>query len=513
MHKCGMAAASFTRQERFTLLAAVLGSSMVFLDGTVVNVALAALSSDFRVSVGAATWIVNVYTLMLAALILPSGALGDAFGRRRVFGAGIAVFAVASLLCGLAPNYAALVFARALQGVGGALLVPGSLAMLRAVVADERRGRAIGVWSSATSVVTVLGPLLGGALVDGASWRLVFLLNVPLALVVLLALRRVPETRADGAREVDVVGSALVVLGLGAFALGLTWLGEGRALPGGAATLTGVAVLVAFFVWERRAPSPMLPRSLFDGATFRATNTLTFLLYGALGAALLYLPLVLIEARGLPATVAGAALLPLSLALAALSGVFGALADRFGERVFLTLGPILAGVGFALLTLPNEGRIDLIAGVVLLPGVVVLGFGMALTVAPLVSAVMGSVPKERSGVASGVNNAVSRAAGLVAVAAFGGLLLLSFRADLDARLARTTVAESVRTAVLRESTRLADTPVPATLPSEQREIVENAVRTSFVDAFRVVAWCCAVLAVLAGVVGWFGVRPSPHQGA
>ncbi|WP_045233319.1 DHA2 family efflux MFS transporter permease subunit, partial [Deinococcus pimensis] len=411
------AQASWTPHEKWTLGATVLGSSMAFIDGTVVNVALPALQRDLNANVAGVQWVVNAYTLLLAALILVGGALGDRYGRRRVFGLGVLVFAAASVACGLAPNLTALVAARAVQGVGGALLVPGSLAIIGAVFARERRGRAVGLWSGATSFVTVLGPVVGGALVDAASWRLVFLINVPLALVVAWLLTRVPETREPGARGVDVPGAVLVTLGLGALTFGLIRAGEaGWTSLAVTTSLAGAALLAGFVLWEARAREPMLPLALFRSRGFSGTNGVTLLLYGALGAALFLVPQVLILAQGYSATLAGAALLPMSLLLAGLSGVFGGLADRHGPRPFLVGGPLLAGVGFALFALPGLGGSY---WTTYFPAALALGLGMAVVVAPLTSAVLGSVDRERSGLASGVNNAVARASGLLAVAVAG----------------------------------------------------------------------------------------------
>lgn len=469
----------WTAEQRWTLVAAVLGSGMAFIDGTVVNVALNALQRDFGAGVGAVQWVINGYTLMLAALILTGGALGDLYGRRRVFALGVLIFAVASGLCGVAPSLEALIAARVLQGLGGALLIPGSLAMLDAAFPDSLRGRAVGVWSAATSVLTVFGPVLGGVLLDVASWRWVFLINLPLVGLVLWSLRGVPETRAhgQGERRPDVPGALLATAGLGALTYGLIQAGE-RGLSGAPLTLAlvGVGVLAAFVLWEARAPAPMLPLALFRSPAFAGTNALTFLLYGALGAALFFLPLNLIGVQGYSGTAAGTALLPLSLLLATLSGVFGGLADRTGPRPLLTLGPLLAGLGLAWLgTLGVGGSY----WTTVLPGVLVLGLGMAITVAPLTSAVLGSVSADYAGMASGVNNAVSRAAGLSA----------------------TSLPAAARTEMLAQSGRLAQVAVPERLNVQQRAEGQRAVQLAFADGFRRVCLWCGVLAALGGLIG------------
>lgn len=513
MTESGKAARTWTTAQRWTLAAAVLGSGMAFIDATVVNVALSALQRDFGADVGSVGWVVNAYTLMLAALILTGGALGDLYGRKRVFALGVVVFALASVLCGVAPHLSVLIAARVLQGVGGALLIPGSLAMIDAVFPDALRGRAVGVWSAATSVVTVFGPVLGGVLVDAATWRLVFLINLPLAVLVLLSLRRVPETRAAtaGGRRPDVPGVVLVTAGLGALTFGLIRAGEDgwRGAPVLFA-LVGLALLAAFVAWEARTRAPMLPLALFRARAFSGTNALTLLLYGALGAALFFLPLNLIGVQGYSATAAGTALLPLSLLLAGLSGTFGALADRVGARPLLTVGPMLAGVGFVLLgTLGVGGSY----WHTVFPAALVLGLGMAVTVAPLTSAVLGSVSADYAGTASGVNNAVSRAAGLLAIALFTLLMLGSFRGALNARLTGAELPHAVRREMLQQSARLAQVPVPPGVTGAARLAGERAVKLAFADAFRLVCWLSGGLAVLAGVVGYFSLARGVLRGA
>jgi EmrB/QacA subfamily drug resistance transporter len=505
--------APWTAPQRWTLAATVLGSTMAFLDGSVVNVALSALQQDFGASLAAVGWVANAYTLMLAALILVGGALGDLYGRKRIFAVGVGLFAAASLLCGLAPQLGVLIWARVLQGIGGALLIPGSLALINGVFPAQMRGRAIGLWSAATSMVLIFGPALGGVLVDTASWRWVFLLNLPLAALVLLALPRVPESRDDTRQGTppDVLGSLLAVAGLGALTYGLITAGE-RGWNGSAlgATLAGVLGLILFVVWEARSRSPMLPLSLFRSAGFASTNLLTFLLYGALGSALFFLPLVLIGALGFSATAAGSALLPLSLLLAGLSGVFGGLADRIGARLPLTVGPILAGIGFALMARIGVGTSYLTT---LLPAMVVLGLGMAVTVAPLTTAVMGSVGASYAGTASGVNNAVSRAAGLLMLALFTLLTLGSFGRSLETRLVGATLPTAARQSMLAQSDLLARVPVPKSLTPAQAAQAKQAVKLAFLDSFRLVALWSGVLAVLAGLVGWFGLHPKYTAGA
>jgi EmrB/QacA subfamily drug resistance transporter len=495
----------WTLEQRFTLLATIVGSSMAFIDGSVVNVALNALQKDFRADTTTVQWVVNAYTLVLASLILVGGAFGDLYGRRRIFGLGVLIFTLGSLACGIAPSLNLLICARLTQGLGGALLIPGSLALIDSVFPDNGRGRAVGIWSAATSTVTMFGPTLGGLMVDAASWRLVFLINLPLALLVLWSLRSVPESRAEFQNKPspDLVGALLVAGGLGAMTYGLIRSGTiGFALESLVLTLGGLLVLGLFLIWESRTPNPMLPLRLFRSAAFAGTNALTFSLYGALGAALFFLPLNLIGAQGYSAAAAGSALLPFSLLLAGLSGVFGGLADKIGPRLPLTLGPILAGVGFALLGMLGSGNYWL----TVFPAIVVLGLGMAITVAPLTSTVLGSVSATYAGIASGVNNAVSRAAGLLALAGFTLVMLASFHGSLNTHLNGTTLPETVKTRMLEQSAKLAQVPVSANLEPSQKLEARRAVKLAFEDGFRLVCLWSGALAALAGLIGFVSLH-------
>ncbi len=404
-----------SRAGRGVLLVAILGSGLAFLDATVVNVILPVLGRELGASLSALQWTLDGYLLTLSALLLPGGALGDRYGRRRVFTVGLAWFAVASLLCGVAPSAGALVVFRAVQGVGAALLVPGSLALLRSCFAPEEQGRAIGAWAGLSGVTSALGPLLGGWLADAVSWRAVFLVNPPLAaLGIWAAVRFVPESRAPEGRPLDVAGAVLAALGLGAVTYALieaTGGGAGAARVTGAA-LTGALSLLAFVLVERR-PSAMLPLSLFRSLQFTGANAATLALYFGLGGATFLLMLQLQRGLGWSPLAAGAALVPLTICVLVLSPASGRLAGRVGNRPLMAAGALVAGVGLALLARAEPGTTYL-SGV--LPGVATLGVGLGLAVAPLTSAALSAVGPERAGVASGVNNAVARAAGLLAVA-------------------------------------------------------------------------------------------------
>ena len=402
---------------RWVLVATVLGSGMAFLDATVVNIALPHIGDEFHASAASLQWIVNGYTLSLASLILLGGSLGDRFGRRRVFLVGVVWFAVASLLCGVAPDVRMLIAARVLQGVGGALLAPGSLAIIEASFHPDDRARAIGAWSGLGGVAGAVGPFLGGWLVQAATWRLVFLINVPVALLVcLVTLRRVPESRnADAARSLDVLGVLTAALGLAGLTYGFTaWpeLGGSSPIVIGALAL-GVAGFVAFMLVEQHTSEPMLPLGIFRSRAFSAANLVTFAVYAALGGVLFLVVLNLQVVVRFTALSAGMSMLPVTVLMLLLSARAGALAQRIGPRIPMTVGPIVCACALLLFS-----RISAHSTYVrdVLPAVLIMGLGLSLTVAPLTATALGAVDERHAGIASGVNNAVARAAGLLAVA-------------------------------------------------------------------------------------------------
>lgn len=403
-----------TPAARRVLAAAVLGSGVAFLDGTIVNVALPSIGADLDAGLAGLQWILDGYLVTLTALLLLGGSLGDRFGRRRVFALGLVVFTAASVLCGLAPSTEALVAARALQGVGGSLLVPGSLALLSATIHPDDRARAVGAWSGLTGVASAIGPLLGGWLVDAASWRWAFLLNVPLAGAVLWVLRGVPESvDADAPRHLDVPGAATVAGGLAALAAGLIGAGDGWSTLDVVGVAGGIGLLGAFVAIEARRRDPMLPLSLFASRQFTGANLVTLAVYAGLGAAFFLVVVDLQLALGYSALEAGVAMLPVTILMLLLSARVGALAQRTGPRLPMTVGPVLVGSG--LLLLGQVGPGDRYATAVL-PAVALFGLGLATTVAPLTAAVLAAVDEHHLGVGSATNNAVARLAGLLAVA-------------------------------------------------------------------------------------------------
>jgi EmrB/QacA subfamily drug resistance transporter len=395
-----------TSAARWVLLATVLGSGVAFLDGTVVNVALPAIAEDLDASTGDLQWVVNAYLVTLSAFVLLGGSLGDRYGRKRVFLLGLAGFTAASLVCGLAPNIGILIAARAVQGVGAAMLVPGSLAIISATFHRDDRAAAVGVWSGLGGVAGAIGPFVGGYLIDSVSWRLAFFINLPLAVGVVVASRHVPESRAEGAPHLDLLGAVTASAGL---ALATCALIESRPVVGA----VGIAVLLLFVVVEARSPAPMLPLALFENRQFSGANLTTLAVYAALSGAFFLLVLQLQVALGYSALEAGMALLPVTLLMVALSSRAGAWAQQIGPRLPMTIGPIGVAAGLLLWTRVGVGTTYVEA---VLPGAIVFGLGLACTVAPLTATIMASADSEHLGAASGVNNAIARLAGLLAVA-------------------------------------------------------------------------------------------------
>ncbi len=459
---------------------------MAFIDGTAVTVALPALQASFHADANQIQWVIEAYALFLASLLLVGGSLGDRFGRRVVFAIGVALFAVGSILCGFSPNAACLIAARGLQGIGAALLVPGSLAILSAFFPQETRGRAIGIWSGFSAVTAAVGPVLGGWLVDKATWRWVFFINVPLAVATLaITFWRVPESRNEQMHDgLDWSGATLGTLGLAGVTFALIEAHRPGPVVWLTATLGSVALLLMLLI-EFRSPTPMLPLHFFRSRNFAGANLLTLFLYTALNGLLFFFPLDLIQVQHYTATEAGAALLPLILILFALSHWSGGLIGRYGARGPLTIGSLVAAAGFALAGRPGIGGSY---WTTFFPAVVVLGLGMAISVAPLTTAVMNSVPVSESGVASGINNAISRLASLLSVAFFGLVLLTAFRHNLHHRLDQFQVPAAERPSIEAQQERLA---AVQTKDPRARLAVEEA----FVYGFHRIIWVAVALSL------------------
>jgi EmrB/QacA subfamily drug resistance transporter len=475
------------QSQPWVLAATILASSMAFVDSTVVNVALPSLQSSLHATAVDVQWVIESYGLFLSALILAGGALGDSFGRRLVFLLGVGLFVAASIACGFSSNVGQLVLARTLQGIGAALLVPGSLAIISACFDEKSRGQAIGTWSGFTAITTALGPVLGGWLIEHASWRWVFFINVPLAIaVIVISLWHVPESRSAVSKRVDWLGALTATAGIGGLVFGLLetnafgWTRPVIVLS----LLAGLACLVGFFFVETKvAKSPLVPTALFRSRWFSAANLLTLLLYSALGIFFFLFPMRLIQVQGYSAIAAGAAALPMILLMFFLSRWSGGLVSRFGPRLPLIIGPLIVATGFALFVLPSTGGSYWRT---FFPGFVVLGLGMSVSVAPLTTVVMGSVERDHAGTASGINNAVARVAGVLAIAVLGLVMVITFRYRLLTSLAALNLAPGVIRDVQSNAIKLAGLELPAGLEAATATAIRTQVANSFTFGFRVI---------------------------
>jgi EmrB/QacA subfamily drug resistance transporter len=488
------------------LAVTILGSSVAFIDGTVVNVALPALQNAFHASIAEVQWVVESYALMLAALLLVGGSLGDIMGRRKVYVFGVAVFAAASAGCGAARNIDMLIWARSIQGVGAALLVPGSLALITASFPQETRGQAIGTWSGFSAITAAIGPVIGGWLIEHSTWRWVFFLNLPLALAVILLSPKVPESHNENAsHHLDWSGALLVTLGLGGVTYALIeWPARARLVGHLApiAAVFGVLALAGFFAVEHWSRAPMVSLKLFRSRNFAGGNLLTLFLYASLGGLMFFFPMDLIEIQHYTATQAGAAFLPFVVIMFGLSRWAGGLVARYGSRIPLTVGPLVAACGIALFAIAPEGGSY---WATFFPAVVVMGLGMTISVAPLTTTVMNAVPESESGLASGINNAVSRLAALLAVAVFGAVLVTVFNHSLDRYLEHLPLNLGIRAQIDAVRPQLAAAHIPDSM-------VQRAITESFLGGYRVVIWIAAALAALSAVTACLLIR-SDASGA
>jgi EmrB/QacA subfamily drug resistance transporter len=500
----------YTRSQRLTLLACILGSSAAFLDGTIVNVALPAIRASVHGGLQTQEWVVDGYLLTLGALLLVGGSLGDVFGRRRIFALGVSCFGAASLVCAIAPNAALLIVARAIQGVAAALLVPSNLALIMDTFSERQRAAAIGTWTAWTGIATVAGPLLGGLLVQAASWRWVFVINLPIVLVTLWLARSIPAQGRDPDANVDWVGGGLVALGLAGpiFAL-IEQPTYGWGNPRVAGAMAAGCLLLAIFAWwEGRCASPMLPFAIFRTRNFAIGNLTTFLLYGGLSVSLFFLVVFLQQVSGYRPLVAGLSTLPISILMFFLARRFGALADRLGPQLFMGIGPIVAGAG--LLLLLGLGRHPSYVTDVL-PGVTLLGLGLSITVAPLTSTVLSAAPAAHSGIASGVNNAISRVSGLIAIAVGGAIVAGHFSAQVEHALRGAHPPLGGGQAVARAAAATLQVHVPAGFASAARQQVHAVLVNASIGAFHLAMLLAAALAIVSGVLGLIGItnrRPA-----
>jgi EmrB/QacA subfamily drug resistance transporter len=473
---------------------------MAFVDGTVVNVALPALQSSLHATVVDVQWVVESYGLFLSALLLIGGAMGDSVGRRSMFLLGTGVFAAASVGCGLSSNISQLIVARCIQGIGAAFLVPSSLAIISASFDEKSRGQAIGTWSGFTAITAAFGPVLGGWLIEHASWHWVFFINVPLgAAVIAISLRHVPESRSSSPQGIDWAGASVATIGLGGIVFGFVesaTLGWSHPLVLGS-LVAGVGSLVGFVLVEKRVASPMVPLALFKSSSFSGANLLTLLLYAALGIFFFLFPLNFIQVQNYSTTATGAASLPMILLLFFLSRWSGGLVARYGSKIPLIVGPLIAAAGFLLFALPSVGGSY---WTTFFPAFVVLGLGMAVSVAPLTTVVMTSVDQARAGTASGINNAVSRVAGVLAVAILGIVMVSAFSSRLQQSLSGLDLAPGVLHQIQSSTIRLAGLEVPSNLDAQTSSALRAAITQAFVFGFRLIMLLCAGLAVLSATV-------------
>lgn len=510
----------------WVIIATVSASSMAFFMQSALNIALPSLQDENTLNASGAdlVWITNAYQLVLSAFLLLGGSMGDHYGRKRIYMIGIVIFTVACVLCGLAPNTQTLIAFRAVQGIGGALMIPGSLAIISAYFDDNTRGKAIGTWSSFTTAASVLAPILGGFLASAGLWRAIFFLCVPFAAISLYALvTRVPESKDDEMpKGLDITGTIAIAVGLTGLVYGATEIGN--SFSGSSNTVSpvisigalviGIIGLIVFYFIERNSDHPLVPLKLFKSRTFSGVNLLTLFLYGALAGALFFLPLNLIQIQGYNEVIAGIATLPITVALILMSGWAGGLVDSVGPRPPLIGGPALVGVGFIALSIPG-----ITSGVsaywwTYFPGMLLMGVGMGLTVAPLTTSALGSVPQRNSGVASGVNNLMSRAAGVLAVAMMGGLALVTFSGTLQASTDDLALREDSREQLIANSGDLARTQIPDSVSDTDATAVKSAIDTSFVTTFRLMMWIGAALAFLSAILAFIMVeaelKPPPE---
>ena len=491
----------------WVLVATILGASMAYIDGTAVNVALPVLQEQLDATISDMQWVIEAYALFLASLILVGGALGDRYGRRLIYGIGIALFAISSVLCGISENVTELIYFRALQGVGGAMMIPGSLAIITVYFDESERGKAIGTWGAFSAITTALGPVLGGWLIEEVSWRWIFFINVPIAIVVLGVLfLRVPESKGELSKcKIDYWGAVLATVGLGGVVYGFiesAALGFANPIVIGS-LLVGAASLIAFVIVENRVEAPMMPLKLFKSRTFSGANIVTLLMYAPLGGALFFLPFAMIQIFDYSATGAGASFMPIIILLFLFSRWSGGLVDKYGAKLPLVFGNIIQAVGYILFALFGGGGNYFYT---FFPGMFVLGLGLALSVAPLTTAVMNAVDTAFSGTASGINNAVSRVSGLIAIAILGIVMLFLFSNGMDSGMHLQSIPEEIQTAFKGEYINLADAEMPIGVSPEIEQKLKELIEISYVSSFNILMYIAAALSFLSALIAWLMVR-------
>lgn len=499
-------------QKKWALVATIIGSSMAFINGSVVNVALPAIQSSLDASVADMQWVISIYAFIIGTLILTGGSAGDYYGRKRVFGSGVFVFLVTTIWCGLAPDVHQLIIARGGQALGGAMIIPGSLAIITDLYEQEQRGKAIGTWSGFTALATALGPLMGGILVDQLSWRYIFLISVPLAIVTLLILYwRVPESNAaDESAQPDWKGALLATLGLGLICFGMIEASDlGGYNPVILATLfVGIAVFISFIWVEKNTADPMMPPHLFRSKTFSGANIVTMCLYFSLAGVFFLLPFNFIQVQGYSATAAGAAFIPFPLLVGGLSRWSGGLIVRFGSRPLLVIGPILTGIGFLLL---GSLGIESSYWRCFFPGIFFMGLGVAISFAPLNTTVMSSVDRSNAGKASGISKAISRLSGMLSVALLGALAIGLFGNFLIKGMQENEIPQKVQQQMLAEKTKLAKAEVPANISPHTKEVLKQSIEKSFLSSFSIVMYVSAALVTVGALFAFLMIDYKPKS--
>jgi len=491
----------------WVLTATILGASMAYIDGTAVNVALPVLQEQLDATISDMQWVIEAYSLFLASLILVGGALGDRYGRRLIYGIGIALFAISSVLCGISENVTELIYFRALQGIGGAMMIPGSLAILTVFFDESERGKAIGTWSAFSAITTAIGPVLGGWLIEEVSWRWIFFINVPIAIVVLgILFLRVPESKGELAKcKIDYWGAVLATVGLGGIIYGFiesAALGFANPIVLGS-MLAGALALIGFVIVENKVEAPMMPLKLFRSKTFSGANLVTLLMYASLGGALFFLPFAMIQIFDYTAIEAGASFLPIIILLFVFSRWSGGLVDKYGAKLPLVYGSTIQAIGYILFAVLGGGGSYFYT---FFPGMFVLGLGLALSVAPVTTAVMNAVDTAFTGTASGINNAVSRVSGLIAIAILGIVMLFLFGLRMDSGMHLQSIPEEVQIAFKGEYINLADAEMPIGISPKIEQKLKELIEISYVSSFNILMYIAASLSLLSALVAWLMVR-------
>jgi EmrB/QacA subfamily drug resistance transporter len=501
-----------SKAGKWIMASSIMASAMAFIDSTALNVVLPSLQKNLNASGTDLFWILNAYLLMLAALILIGGSLGDKLGRKKVFMVGIFIFIAGSAVCGFAPSVTLLVIFRMLQGIGGALMIPGSLSLISSSINPNERGKAIGTWSAFTTVVTMGGPVLGGAFGDAGLWRYIFFINIPIGIFALIILaKQVKEIKDEDTKQsLDLTGAVAIALGLAAITFGFLRI-PAVGLSNWQVYLSliaGVLLLAAFIIIEKKSKSPMMPLQLFTNLTFSGANLLTFFLYAGLGAGMLFLGLNMVQVQGYSQLQSGLTFLPFTVLMISIARFAGALADKHGPRLLLIAGPALAGLGLLILSFVKQTAGPSAYWTTFFPGIIVFGAGMSFTVAPLTAAVMGSVSDHFSGTASGVNNALTRIANVFANAILGALAVLFFSGALQGELKNVKLGGQNKQAVIKQSVNLGNAKVPDNFTGQDKAAIEKAYKNSFISAYGDIMRISAGLGFLGSLMAVMFIRNS-----